>query len=143
MIFQVDPKNDIDCIDLETEEYESVTTYRSASPTISIRTEFTDPDPKGKSRQKREGVMIGTIQSMMGSVIGSGAGQANQIPKSSYPKIEEDEIDTRIGDGKKESHKMSCWAFIFLLAVDAFTIGLLIFLYSHHHYEGNNFAINF
>ena len=120
-----------------------MTTYRSASPTISIRTEFTDPDPKGKSRQKREGVMIGTIQSMMGSVIGSGAGQANQIPKSSYPKIEEDEIDTRIGDGKKESHKMSCWAFIFLLAVDAFTIGLVIFLYSHHHYEGNNFAIEF
>ena len=116
IFFQVDPKDDdtsIDCIDLENDhEYESVTTFRSASPTISIRTEFTDPDLYGKSKQKgiqndNNGAIIGTIQSMVGSVIGSGAGQTNQTrrPKSTYPRIEENEEDAK---GSKKGNKMSC-----------------------------------
>ena len=73
---------------------------------------------------------------MVGSVIGSGAGQTNQMrrPKSTYPRLEEEEEDVK---GSKKANKMSCWAFIFLLTVDAFTIGLVIFLFSHHHFEGN------
>ena len=75
---------------------------------------------------------------MVGSVIGSGAGQTNQMrrPKSTYPRLEEEEKEEDV-KGSKKANKMSCWAFIFLLAVDAFTIGLVIFLFSHHHFEGN------
>ena len=45
----------IDCIDLNEHEYESIatTTYRSISPTISLRTaatEFGDPDSNGRSK---------------------------------------------------------------------------------------------
>ena len=43
----------IDCIDLNDTDYESVTTYRSISPTISLKTaasEFPDPDSTGRSK---------------------------------------------------------------------------------------------
>ena len=48
----------IDCIDLNEHEYESIatTTYRSISPTISLRTaatEFGDPDSNGRSKVKK------------------------------------------------------------------------------------------
>ena len=91
--------------------------------------------------------MVGTIQSMMGSVIGSGTGQNNNgLPKttdksklSNYP--EEDDACSHCGSKMtKKANKTSCWAFIFLLAVDAFTIGLILFLFSHHHLEGKNFG---
>ena len=48
--------------------------YRSASPTISMRTvsEFGEPDNKGhaKLKHKSEHSMMGQIQTVMGSVIG-------------------------------------------------------------------------
>ena len=48
--------------------------YRSASPTISMRTvsEFGEPDNKGhaKLKHKTEQSMMGQIQTVMGSVIG-------------------------------------------------------------------------
>ena len=68
----------INSIDLnlhEDNEYESITTYRTASPTISMRTmsEFGDPDHKGhaKLRHKNQQSMMGQIQTVLGSVIGT------------------------------------------------------------------------
>ena len=65
----------INSIDLnDNNEYESITTYRSASPTISMRTvsEFGEPDNKGRAklRHKPQQSMMGQIQTVMGSVIG-------------------------------------------------------------------------
>ena len=75
-------------------------------------------------------------------LIGSGQGRQNAAKSarpamrpptelSTYP--EEDEC-SHCGStsGKDRTKKMSCWAFIFLLAVDAFTIGLVLVLFSHH-----------
>ena len=79
----------------------------------------------------------------------SGAGQGRQNaaksartmrPPSTMSNYPEDDSCSHCGSdsGKLKSKKMSCWAFIFLLAVDAFTIGLLLVLYSHHvnHHQG-------
>ena len=65
----------INSIDLNEEnEYESITTYRTASPTISMRTmsEFGEPDHKGNAKLKHKNgkSMMGQIQTVMGSVIG-------------------------------------------------------------------------
>ena len=67
----------INSIDLnEDNEYDSITTYASASPTISMRTaitEFGDPDNKGHAKNLKNHPhksMMGQIQTVMGSVIG-------------------------------------------------------------------------
>lgn len=145
----MDPTNareepEIDCIDLNNaeNEYESITTYRSVSPTISMKTvsEFEEPDNKGHAKVKNSSPsMIGQIQTVMGSVIGSGQGRQNAAksarrPSSSHQDFSEEDLCSHCGSTSKPSKNksLSCWALIFLLAVDAFTIGLILVLYSHH-----------
>ena len=70
----IDNPTSIDCIDLNDNEYESITTYRSVSPTCSLRTvsEFEAPDNKGHAKVKgtNNRSVIGQIQTVVGSVIG-------------------------------------------------------------------------
>ena len=78
------------------------------------------------------------------SFLGSGQGRKNEFspPKTARPPSDlstyndEDNCSHCGASGKPTRFKkMSCWSLIFLLAVDAFTIGLLLVLYSHslHH----------
>merc|ERR550534_859343 len=141
--------NSIDLNMNDDNEYESITTYAgSASPTISMRTvsEFGEPDNKGhaKLKHKSEHSMMGQIQTVMGSVIGSGNGRNNENqgksvrPSSSMSTLpEEEDLCSHCGSssGKQKSRKWSCYSIIFLLAVDAFTIGLVLVLFSHHNYH--------
>lgn len=83
---------------------------------------------------------MGQLQTVMGTVIGTGQGNANMNTRLRQTVKYPDEEDLsseqgQKGGGKKDgrNHRnMSCWALIFLLAVDAFTIGLVLVLFSHH-----------
>lgn len=136
----------IDCIDLNDHEYESVTTTyttRSDSPTISMRTasEFGEPDFKGRSKAKNgpDNSLVGQMHTMVGSVFGSGSGRQNGMKSAGRPSThiqsnypDSDDFCSRCGSSNSgKSKKMSCWMLIFLLAIDAFTIGLVLALFSH------------
>lgn len=133
----------MDCIDLNENEYQSITsTIRSASPTISIRTvsEFGEPNSQGHAKKKKplsanSNKLMGQIQTVMGTVIGTGQGNANMRLRHpvKYPEdSEENQHHHEKQGGKNPVRNMSCWALIFLLAVDAFTIGLVVVLFSHY-----------
>jgi hypothetical protein len=158
---KVDPNNDtiIDCIDLRLSKsavdadhmYENATTFRSSSPSLSIRTtsEFGEPDHRGQAKRIKSGAatgqsssLIGKMETMIGSVFGTGNGVAVRGASSRASTLPEDDADYchHCGSsGKPQKYKrMSCWTLLFLLAVDAFTVGLLIILFSqvNHHLPG-------
>jgi molybdopterin/thiamine biosynthesis adenylyltransferase len=78
------------------------------------------------------------------TILGSGNGRNNENqgksvrPSSSMSTLpEEEDLCSHCGSssGKQKSRKWSCYSIIFLLAVDAFTIGLVLVLFSHHNYH--------
>ena len=78
------------------------------------------------------------------TILGSGNGRNNENqgksvrPSSSMSTLpEEEDLCSHCGSssGKPKSRKWSCYSIIFLLAVDAFTIGLVLVLFSHHNYH--------
>ena len=79
-------------------------------------------------------------------VLGSGQGRNNgNLAKSVRPPSnmstfpeEEEDVCTHCGSGSSGKQKSKKWSYctiIFLLAVDAFTIGLVLALFSHHSYH--------
>ena len=88
------------------------------------------------------------IEKMHSLIAGTGHGRQNgnlaksaRIPRATTPldkphrHPEEDSCSHCGSMSKKDGSNKSCWALIFLLAVDAFTIGLVIALFSHHHFH--------
>ena len=82
--------------------------------------------------------------SFLSTILGSGNGRNNENqgksvrPSSSMSTLpEEEDLCSHCGSssGKQKSRKWSCYSIIFLLAVDAFTIGLVLVLFSHHNYH--------
>ena len=82
--------------------------------------------------------------SFLSTILGSGNGRNNENqsksvrPSSSMSTLpEEEDLCSHCGSssGKPKSRKWSCYSIIFLLAVDAFTIGLVLVLFSHHNYH--------
>ena len=86
------------------------------------------------------------------TILGSGNGRNNENqgksvrPSSSMSTLpEEEDLCSHCGSssGKQKSRKWSCYSIIFLLAVDAFTIGLVLVLFSHHNYHTGNYYDSF
>ena len=156
-----DPEDSaIDCIDLNETDYESVTTvtsYRSASPQSTVASEFADPDHRGRSKVgkfrlsqlevKNYGVTFqvkthskspgpfSAVQTVIGSVFGIGSGSRSH---GSNPKMMPEDPDYchHCETSGKNQKKVSCWAIFIFLAIDLFTIILLLALYSSLPHRG-------
>ncbi|TRY74944.1 hypothetical protein TCAL_01261 [Tigriopus californicus] len=160
--FEPDPLASNDCINL-TNDTETKTTsasrpplnLRSASPNGSLLTasEFGEVDRRGRSRGLTAAhrardmfsssfngllIMIPGIGGMLGGSNGSNAhmnGGLENGPEGRWSNQREplspyDSYEKRDQDNRQ---KLPCWTLFLLLAVDIFTIILLIILFSHLH----------
>ena len=81
---------------------------------------------------------MSTVHTVIGSVFGSGNGaRSNGINPKNMISDDPDYCSHCESTGKVQK-KMSCWMLIFLLAIDALTIGLLLMLFYNSHSNGEN-----
>jgi len=164
----------LECIDLSDPVYSATEKCRRQgrdmpnSPAMSDRTEFESPDIHGKSRKKRKldnksigGVLlsISNIGLKFGKETGDGVhnrkrGKIDNHPMSSSLDNSYSSWSGRSphpGHGEEDDCKIcihrkrtSCWTVLALLALDVFTIGLIIILFNQMHSQpqgiGNHLA---
>jgi len=149
----------LECIDLSDPVHAENDTKHAMdilqSPALSNRTEFEDPDINGRSRKKKDlkntslsGVLLGM------SGIGQMWGREDKEGVHCRKRREDGQIlDSRVsyssswsgregppGHGEDDSCKIcihqkrtSCWTVLALLALDVFTIGLIIIMFNQMH----------
>jgi len=129
------------------------------SPALSERTEFEDPDTTGKSRKKKilDNKSLGGVLLTMSNIgLKFGKENVDGMHKRKKGKIDNHPLSTSLdtsysswsgrsphpghGHGMEEDCKVclhrkrtSCWTVLALLALDIFTIGLIIILFNQMH----------
>ncbi|XP_023344338.1 uncharacterized protein LOC111713649 isoform X2 [Eurytemora carolleeae] len=136
----------LECIDLGDPVYsgskDGSKTARSRSPTLSCKTEFTDPDHRGRSGLRRSRGSKGFSLKIPGLKKKVDIGQCGS--RKRRPSLDGSEFgeswNYRPTPCETCSHRKTstCYGVLALLAVDVLTICLILILFNkmHHHYEG-------